>query len=73
GEVTVELLNSDLESSKKVGEYLQSQLESALPGLKVNLKTVPKKNLLQLTREQKYEIVLSNWGPDFQDPLTFLG
>lgn len=71
--IQLEILNSDLESSKKVAEYLQGQLEKSLPGVKIKLKTVPKKNLLQQTRDQDYEIALSNWGPDFQDPLTFLG
>lgn len=71
--ITLELLNSDLDTSKKVGEYLQGQLEKALPGVTIKIKTVPKKNLLQQTRDQDYEIALSNWGPDFQDPLTFLG
>ena len=40
-EVTLELLNYDLENFKKVGEYIKEQLEKNLPGLKVNVKLQP--------------------------------
>ncbi len=40
------LLSSDEFAQKQVSEYLQSQLEKNLPGLKVNLRNIPFQTLL---------------------------
>jgi len=71
--VTVELLFEDTEASKGVAEFIQSELESTLPGLTVTLKSQPKKQRLALMRDQtQYEIGLTRWGPDYADPMTYL-
>lgn len=70
--VTIELLTSDSESSKRIGEFLQNQLQSNLDGLKVELKQVPFKQKQQLESERNYDIVYSSWVADYPDPLTFL-
>ncbi|EMA6343568.1 peptide ABC transporter substrate-binding protein [Bacillus cytotoxicus] len=70
--VTVELLNYDTESSKKIGEYLKGELEKNLPGLTVNLKNQPFKQKLKLETDQNYELSFGGWGPDYLDPMTFI-
>ncbi|MBC1889844.1 peptide ABC transporter substrate-binding protein [Listeria booriae] len=71
--ITIEFLGDDQEFSKKMSEYIQNELETSLDGLKVNIKTVPYKSRLKLDETQQYELQLSRWGPDYQDPSTFLG
>ncbi|MCG4734837.1 hypothetical protein L0M92_14625, partial [Casaltella massiliensis] len=39
--VTIEVLTSDVESSKRVGEFFQSQLQKNLDGMTVEIKQVP--------------------------------
>lgn len=71
-ELTLEILGGDSELSKKMDEYLKSQLENNLPGLKITLKEVPFSVRLELDTNQDYDIQFAGWGPDYQDPFTFL-
>ena len=71
-EITIELLNGDTESAKKTGEYLANQLETNLPGLTVKLKEVPFNVRLDLDTNQDYDMQIAGWGPDYQDPYTFM-
>ncbi|WP_410982833.1 peptide ABC transporter substrate-binding protein [Bacillus cereus] len=71
-EVTLEMLNYDLENFKKVGEYIKEQLEKNLPGLTVNVKLQPHSQKLALEKKKEYEMSLSRWLPDYPDPMTYL-
>ena len=71
-EVTLELLGGDSELAGKMDAYLKEQLETNLEGLTVNLKAVPFGVRLELDEAQDYDIQNSGWGPDFQDPMTFI-
>lgn len=71
--IELELLTDDREGATKTfNENLAHQLETNLPGLKVNIKPVPFKNRLQLDTDQDYELQVAGWGPDYLDPFTFL-
>ncbi|MTD39083.1 peptide ABC transporter substrate-binding protein [Erwinia sp. CPCC 100877] len=72
GDVTIELLSKDGDGDKKVAEFIQGQLEKTLPGLKINVKTVPLNNSIELMKKGDYELSVGMWGPDYQDPMTFL-
>lgn len=72
GDVSLELLFEDTEASKAVAEYIQSNLETNLPGLKVTLNSKPKKTRLQMMQNGEYQIALHRWGPDYSDPQTYL-
>ncbi|GKV68210.1 peptide ABC transporter substrate-binding protein [Sporosarcina sp. NCCP-2716] len=68
----LEILGGDTETSKKMDEYFKSQLETNLEGLTIKLKEVPFAVRLELDSAQDYDIQVSGWGPDFQDPISFL-
>ncbi len=68
----LEILGGDTELSKKMDEYFKSQLEGNLEGLSISLKEVPFAVRLDLDGNQDYDIQVSGWGPDFQDPISFL-
>ena len=51
-EVTLEMLNYDLENFKKVGEYIKEQLEKNLPGLTIKVKLQPHSQKLALEKER---------------------
>lgn len=70
--VTIELLFDDSESTPLIAQYLQSEIESNLPGVKIELKSQPKKSRMELMQNREYELGLSRWGPDYADPLTYL-
>ncbi|AIK39993.1 bacterial extracellular solute-binding s, 5 Middle family protein [Bacillus pseudomycoides] len=71
-EVTLEMLNYDLENFKKVGEYIKEQLEKNLPGLMIKVKLQPHSQKLALEKKKEYEMSLSRWLPDYPDPMTYL-
>ncbi|GAD15727.1 peptide ABC transporter substrate-binding protein [Lentilactobacillus otakiensis] len=66
------LLSSDEFAQKQVSEYLQSQLEKNLPGLKVGLRNIPFQTLLSRQKSHNYEVTMGDWYADFADPITFL-
>ncbi len=70
--VELELLNYDGDSAKKTGEYIKEQLETNLPGLTVSLKQQPFKQKLDLESKGDYDFSYAGWGPDYQDPMTFI-
>ncbi|HDR7862312.1 TPA: peptide ABC transporter substrate-binding protein, partial [Bacillus toyonensis] len=70
--ITVELLNDDNGSRKKVGDFIKEELEKNLPGIKVNLKQQPYKQKLDLEKKFQYEFSLSAWSPDYPDPMTYI-
>ncbi|MDN7241481.1 peptide ABC transporter substrate-binding protein [Planococcus sp. N028] len=71
-ELTLELLGDDIGVVMDMNEYLKDQLEKNLPGLTVEIKNVPFNVRLELDEAQDYELQGAAWGPDYQDPMTFL-
>ncbi|EAE2602565.1 peptide ABC transporter substrate-binding protein [Listeria monocytogenes] len=71
-EITVEFTSDDTENARKSSEFIQDQLQKNLDGLTVKLKNVPFKVRLQNDQNQDYDFSMSGWGPDYQDPSTFL-
>jgi oligopeptide transport system substrate-binding protein len=70
--ISIELLNYDNDSSKKIGEFIKNQLEKNLPGIKVSIKAQPFKQKLELESNGDYDFSFAGWGPDYQDPMTFI-
>ena len=70
--ISIELLTSDNDLSKKTGEYLKEQLEKNLEGLTISLKPQPRKQQVTLLLKGNYDIAVDGWSPDFADPITFL-
>lgn len=71
-EITLEILGGDTETAKNMDAYMKEQLETNLEGLTINLKAVPFGVRLELDEAMDYEIQTSGWGPDYQDPMTFI-
>jgi oligopeptide transport system substrate-binding protein len=66
------LLGDDTDASKKITEYLQSQIEANLPGTKVTVENVPLKTRITRSQNTDFEVVVSSWQADFSDPISFL-
>lgn len=71
-EITLELLSADTASAKKTIEFIQGELEKNLPGLKVNLQSVPLQNRLDRQTKGDFDLVFGTWTPDYADPINFL-
>ena len=58
---------------QKVAPVLKEQWETALPGLTVNLTIEPKKQRVEDMQNGDFQLGLTRWGPDYADPMTYLG
>ena len=70
--LTFGLLSDDTDAAKKTTEFIQSAIESNLKGAKVECANVPFKTRLNRTNQGQFDIVISAWGADFADPISFL-
>lgn len=71
-ELTLALTTGDTSLDKKQSEYIQSQLENNLPGLKIKIRNLPTQASFKADVTQDFELLLGGWGGDYQDPLTYL-
>lgn len=70
--IELEFLSYDSEERKRVSEYFKNQLETNLPGISIKINQQPNKQKLELESSMQYDLTYSGWGPDFQDPITFI-
>lgn len=70
--ITLELLSADTAAAKKTIEFVQGQLETNLPGLTIDAKSVPLQNRLDLQSKGEFDLVFGTWTPDYADPINFL-
>ena len=68
-----ELLLEDQTETQNVAAVLKEEIESALPGVTVTLKVEPKKQRVEDIQNGNYQVCLTRWGPDYADPMTYLG
>lgn len=60
--VELKFLVSDDDNGKKVSEYIQSQIEETLEGVKITITPQPKNNVNQSRRDKDYELSFSGWN-----------
>ncbi|MNW40798.1 Dipeptide-binding protein DppE precursor [compost metagenome] len=69
--VKLELITSDTDTAKKTSQYLQSQLETNLSGVTIELSNVPTKVRFEKMMSYKFDLALGGWTGDF-DPVSYL-
>jgi len=62
----------DTESAQNVAQFIQSEIQTTLPGMTITIETMPKKNRVERMQEGDFELGLTRWGPDYADPMTYL-
>ena len=72
-ELSLDMVVDVDDAPQKVAQVIKEQWETTLPGFTVNLVIEPKKQRLQDMQEGTFEIGLTRWGPDYADPMTYLG
>lgn len=65
--------NNEGDDVAKVAQTLKAQWEENLPGVTVNLQPMTKSERLDKMQNDNYDIALTRWGPDYADPMTYLG
>lgn len=72
-ELTLDMKVDADDAPQKVAQVLKEQWETTLPGLTVTLTVEPKKQRVQDLQDGNFELGLTRWGPDYADPMTYLG
>ena len=72
-ELTLDMIVDADDAPQKVAQVLQEQWQTALPGLTINITVEPKKQRVEDMQEGNFQIALTSWGPDYADPMTYLG
>lgn len=65
------LLGDDTSTAKKILEFLQEQYRTNL-GVSIEINSVPFKQRLARSKSGQFDMVATNWGADYNDPMTFL-
>lgn len=69
--VQLSILSDDTDAGQKTTETLQSQIEENLKGIKVSVQNLPFKTRLSRSTSGNFDIVVTGWGADFADPISF--
>ncbi|MDO4356422.1 MAG: peptide ABC transporter substrate-binding protein [Clostridia bacterium] len=69
--VTLRLVTSDTDEQIKVGQYLQSALQNALPGLVIDLANVPSSVRFDEMMSYDFDLALGGWTGDY-DPTSYV-
>ena len=56
-----------------VAQAIKEDIEAELDGVTINLQPMTKSERLDKMQNDNYDIALTRWGPDYADPMTYLG
>ena len=56
-----------------VAQAIKEDIEAELDGMTINLQPMTKTERLDKMQNDNYDIALTRWGPDYADPMTYLG
>ena len=71
-DISIEFTAPDTEENRRVGDELKAQWEDIL-GINVNLRYIERAKIYNTVYPSgDYEIGLTGWGPDYNDPYTYL-
>nr|WP_284733037.1 peptide ABC transporter substrate-binding protein [Enterococcus faecalis] len=71
-DLSIDIMVNEEDLSKKLGEYLQNELQDTLDGLKVSVTAVTETLQTERLNSGNFMIALSGWQADFADPVSFL-
>ena len=66
--------NNEGDEVAKVAQAIQQMIQDAFDGaITIELSNMTKSERLDKMQNDNYEIALTRWGPDYADPMTYLG
>ena len=72
-EFTMIFGNNEGDEVTKVAQAIKEQVEANLSGITINLQAMTKAERLDKMQNDNYDVALTRWGPDYADPMTYLG
>ena len=65
--------NNEGDEVAKVAQAIKSQIEETLPDITINLQPMTKAERIDKMQNDNYDVALTRWGPDYADPMTYMG
>ena len=65
--------NNEGDDVAKVAQNIKDMVEETLPGITLNLQSMLKSERLDKMQNDNYDVALTRWGPDYADPMTYMG
>ena len=65
------IYSNDGGGNSKAVQAIKSQVEENLPGVTLKLQPMPKAEYLDKVTTNSFDIALTDWVPDYDDPMTF--
>ncbi len=56
----------------RVVQVIKAQVEKNLPGVEIQLQPMPKAEFFENITTNHYDLAMTNWIPDYNDPMAFL-
>lgn len=69
--VELTMISDDSDTAVKNASFVQEQLKVNL-GIDIKVESMPFKSRLERMSNKDFSIVFAGWGPDYNDPMTFL-
>lgn len=59
-------------NNKKVAEYVKQEVETNLPGVKINVRFLPQQSFVAERKAGNFDLCYGGWSPDYSDPMNIL-
>lgn len=69
--VKLTMISDDTDQAVQYAAFFQEQLKVNL-GIDVQIESMPFKNRIERMNNKDFSMVFAGWGPDYNDPMTFL-
>lgn len=69
--IKVTMICDDSDTAVKYASFVQEQLRANI-GLEIEVDSMPLKSRLDRMSNKDFSMVFAGWGPDYNDPMTFL-
>lgn len=69
--IELSMICDDGDTAIKYASFIQEQLRANL-GLEIKVESMPFKSRLERMSNKDFSMVFAGWGPDYNDPMTFL-
>ncbi len=69
--VDLTMISDDTDSAVLYAAFVQEQLKTTL-GIELAIESMPFKSRIERMSNKDFSIVFAGWGPDYNDPMTFL-
>ncbi len=69
--IKLTMISDDGDTAVKYASFVQEQLKTNL-GIEIEVESMPFKSRIERMQNEDFSMVMALWGPDYNDPMTFL-